>query len=515
MSDQSGKSRTLRIRLDYHKHGGLLHWSRWACAMIGLICSGSYAAYVLAGVFSDRKGNDKSPSSWLDSAVLQVNTGPLAKVHAHFEKDCRQCHADSVLQPIASDAFKLAVQASVNSLSEKCQQCHAVQSHVARIATAACIAVDQNCAECHQDHQGREVDLAAVTTRKCTQCHSNLNRVCGDSANLAVNANIDQFSIESHATKSQTFRSLSSDPGRIKFSHAQHMNLGQVKSGHRGGFQLSMMTERSRGKYTGVGENEVVQLSCSNCHKLQTPAGEVAFEQLTNTTSATDIELSHSYAPIRFDEHCAACHQFTFTGQTAVMTPLPHAATKEDFGQILSSRLVGGKLNGQIAMRTDSALGTGESHVQNLVESELKTSVDKVYSGCSKCHTDDMSAQFVSRKPMLPRRWLEYGYFDHGAHEKISACAFCHVIPESEESTASATVMIKGPESCTPCHRSGVNTGSAVAMTSQDLQHLLGDARQPSLASDQCTLCHRYHWSRPQPDDLPNASEAVLIGTAQ
>jgi hypothetical protein len=268
-----------------------------------------------------------------------------------------------------------------------------------------------------------------------------------------------------------------------------------------------MMIERWRDKYTAVGDNDVVQLSCSNCHKLRTPSGEVALEQMANASSSTDIEFSHFYAPIKFDEHCAACHQFTFTGQTAGMTPLPHAATKEDFVQILSTRLAGGKLNGQMAMRIENVSADDEYRIEKLVEADIDTAVDRVYSGCSKCHTDEKPQRGVSLKPMLPQRWLQRGFFNHGAHAKISECAFCHVIPLSEESTASSTVMIKGPESCTPCHRSALDNTSAVQMSHEDRKKILGNAKQTSLASDNCTHCHRYHWSRLKPQPISQANE--------
>ena len=515
MSEQSGKSKALRIRLDYYKHRGRLDWTRWACVSVALIGSLSYAAFVLIGVFCQFGDSDKSPANWLAAAALQINTGPLSKVHAHFEKDCQQCHAESAFHPIASDAFKFDIQASLDSLSQKCQSCHSVRSHVERIADTACTMLDQNCAECHRDHQGRNVDLANVASRKCTQCHADLNRACSDSANLAINPNIGKFSVESHATQLQTFRSLGSDPGRIKFSHAQHLNLGQVKTGRRGGLQINMLSERWRGSYTGVGESNVIQLTCSNCHKLQTPSGQVAYEQVSNAASSTDVEFSHFYAPVKFDEHCGACHQFTFTGQNSAMTPLPHAATREDFRQILSTRLFGGKLNGHLATRNDVTLGVGESQVEQWVEAELETAVERIYSSCSKCHIDQTPQRTGLLSSMIPQRWLQHGLFDHGVHEKISHCAFCHVIPTSEESTVSSTVIIKGPESCTPCHRSAADDSHSASWSSEDRQRLLGNAKQPSLASDNCTLCHRYHWSRPKLENQANATDPAFFGNTQ
>lgn len=518
MSEENGKSRALRIRLDYHKHLGPLYWSRWTCAIVALVATGLYGAYVMIGVFATSPDPATGPG-WFGRASLQINTGPLAQVHAHFESDCQQCHGSSLMQPIAADALQIDQTTESNSpdsvLAAKCQVCHSVQSHLGQTTDDSCRQIDQNCAVCHRDHGGRHIDLDLIASSQCTQCHANLTEACDGQLTAEINSEIADFSEASHATPAKTFRSLERDSGRILFSHAQHMNLGQVKSGRRGGFRSDMLSDRWQDRYQ-TGDNGLVQLVCSDCHKLQAPSGQYALADLSGAESATEMELSHFYAPIDFEQHCEACHQMTFAGQTPDMLPLPHAATRAEFERVLSARLVGGTISGSIAMPMQQALDQEPSanQIQQLVEAQLDAAVEQVYAGCVKCHmaADIQEPSLRALSPpsttsaMLPQRWLTRGLFNHGTHEKITNCAFCHQPSENEDSSVHSEVMIKGPESCVPCHRDGSRPLPQSSLTGGPLPDLrlaknreefLGNANQPGVASVECTLCHRYHWHRP------------------
>lgn len=512
MSMQSSKARSLRIRLDYYKHRGWMYWLRWACAVMGFVTAGGYGLFILAGVFFVSENDAQNQSAWRAAAAMQLSTGRISKAHSHFESDCQKCHMGNALNAIASDAFKFDQRASLSGLEEKCQSCHQVQSHVARINEVACKVIDQNCSSCHQEHNGFDTDLVNVASSKCTQCHANLSEFC-NVAKLEIAQNVGSF-----AKGHTKFPSLEKDRGRIKFSHAQHLQPGQVKEGERGGFQVSMLPEKFR--QVNADPNSLVELTCSDCHKLRTPSGELAFEELMRSGSATDSEFSQLFAPIRFDEHCVACHQFTFAGQSKEMLPLPHAASREEFETLLSSRLVGGKLSGRIAMRKDQAL-TAEA-LQNesistpdatealaeLVNVEVATAVERAAALCAKCHEDEnlMDAKPTDLRlaePMIPERWLERGLFDHGSHPtKLwqdftsespiqEFCFKCHDVSSDESSSSSRRVMIKGPESCTPCHNQSEFSSSLQKDRANSNTH-----RSQLVASDNCVLCHRYHWSR-------------------
>ena len=514
MSKQTGKSRSLRVSLDYHQQRGWLYWSRWICAALGLAIAGSYGLLVLAGIFLVSSRVEQPQSAWSATASMHLNTGKLSKVHAHFEHDCQQCHLGFGLRAIASDAFKIDQQASLSGLAAKCQTCHPVQSHLARITDGPCAVIDQNCSSCHQEHNGLEANLINVASSTCTQCHANLDDVCS-MPDLDIKTDIADF-----ASGHPKFRSLERDPGRIKFSHAQHMRPGQIEKGSRGGFQVSMLPDKilfDKWKSKADDPAALVELTCSDCHKLSTPAGDVPFEELRRSGSATDSGFSPMFAPIRFEEHCEACHQLTFAGQAADMLPLPHAVRRDELESILSARLVGGKLTGRIAMRKDQALSSetlrnaandraGAAHLfSELVNAEVSTAVERAAAACTKCHMDENLIDAQPSDPrlvttMIPPRWLQRGLFTHGDHPMSlwpdlasgtdiqNLCVKCHDVSSDDSSTASQTVMIKGPESCTPCHNQSQVLGAPRSSSS--------DPRGRQVVSDNCVLCHRFHWSR-------------------
>jgi hypothetical protein len=209
----------------------------------------------------------------------------------------------------------------------------------------------------------------------------------------------------------------------------------------------------------------------------------------------------------------------TFVGQTSDMLPLPHAAPREETARILAAKIVGGKISGQIAMTSsDGNVETPGPANFGISNTELKVAVQAVYSRCEKCHlsedlTDPQIKAWVSNEvstPMIPQRWLHYGLFDHGAHEKISNCKFCHEVVNVASADGKPTdhqvVMIKGADSCVPCHRKSSVTAELNLDAPGAPEAYLGQAQQPTLASVECILCHRYHWHRQSSNTIVDAT---------
>jgi Cytochrome c7 and related cytochrome c len=511
---QTGKSLSLRIDLNYYKDKGWLYWSRWVCAGLAFVFVGIYATLVLMGSALTDSPVGSTGVTLLKRLATHVNTGPISQVHAHFEGDCHHCHTTGLLQQaIATDAFSFDAANRASLISEACQKCHKVQSHAqgSPVTDIHLKHVDQDCVHCHSEHNGLNVNLIAVDSKKCSQCHSKLNEITTDTK---LNAKISEFSVESHSVKVDAkaslvtetpFRSLTQDTGRIKFDHAQHLAPGQVKIGNRGAFRTGMLPERWQGLYAS--QDGLVKLVCHDCHQLQSPSGPTKLDNLSQANTAVDSELSHFFTPIDFEKHCAACHQLNFTAQTKDMLPLPHAAPRDEIKRLLSAKLQGGKISGQISAAPDRHPDfTAREIILN--NFEIDAAVESVYTRCNKCHEDkvasvDVFAQLHASNagPLIPRQWLKLGLFNHGAHAKISECKDCHTIPAGPSGPSGApdnngitdvasasldnkTVMIKGPESCVLCHRDPKSP-------------LPSGTSQAQLAADDCRLCHRYHWSRP------------------
>lgn len=500
---EEGKLKSLRIDLQYHRHRSWLDICRLLAALSGLVLVTAYGVWILA----------RNDGRLDDARTAHLSTGPLALVHANFENDCQKCHSNELGVALSRDAWQMDRQPRLALQEQKCKVCHDIDHHFQ--LTLSNPAVDQDCSGCHQDHSGRTLSLVAQSNLACTQCHANLGDACKAGHDSQLNRSIDQFSSLTHgvqlaSTSSDSpalqFRSLLKDRGRVKFDHAQHLRPGQVDEGSKGGFQLSMLSPALRTRYMHENQSEdaLVQLNCNSCHQPHAISEP-------GLLSSTAREEGRYYAPVDFERHCAACHQITFAGQDLNHLPLPHVAQPEEYAQLLRSKLVVGGLQGKITMPGDAAADVPDR--QNLAPSnkpielaqvKVEAGVTAIFLRCTQCHLkEDLSREAIGRSlagtlpSLIPQRWLQRGYFDHASHSRIQRCDFCHRIPSAAgPATDNQHVFIRGPESCTPCHRDAAAPEPAEFESQASRIELIGNAQQPTWASASCVLCHRYHWTR-------------------
>ncbi|KAA1261737.1 Doubled CXXCH motif protein [Rubripirellula obstinata] len=492
MSRETGKERSQRIEIDYFRKRTGLDRFRSMCIYSAISLTGAYVAFA---IFAGK------PSS-------QISTGPLARVHASFENDCRQCHTN--FEPIDSDANQMnlsfvGIQSSesIAHLESACKKCHAVGDHYRTNMTNIAAMSDQNCSTCHHDHQGRDHLLNQVASAKCTSCHEGLDASC--KAEPSIAKAISGFSEETHGD----FKFINSrERGVIKFDHHQHMQPGQVDSGTRGAFTIAMLDASMRQRYQQPGQSDTdsVQLNCQSCHEM---AGNPA----SSNSMIADGELGRYMKPVSFEKHCAACHSVNPGIATEQTMPIPHGQPWNKTELFLAATLVGAQSTGAIRDPNDDSQTTpqlGEGFGKKTPTNETIAIDVSTLAGlrkateaqCLKCHdadsiTDDAIRGAVdgTAPPMIPPRWLKHGLYDHAAHRQID-CRYCHqdAYPGSESKPSPPKdhekMMIAGIESCVGCHRNEDEALSA-AMLKSEQSGVFGG--MPTWGSDDCTLCHRYH----------------------
>lgn len=499
----AAKGKSQRIQMDHFRRVTMLTRSRSLLAIVALLITGVYCFYVLAA---------GSPS--------HLSTGPLARAHASFENRCDKCHTD--FTPISSDSLLLDSSSALNVQETACQECHKAESHFRNHLVESSKRIDQHCSGCHLDHQGREFDMVQLASGACVQCHGNLGPHC--QASPVVKKDIHAFTVESHGA----FASLSQgDQGRIKFDHAQHMLPGQVTEDSKGAFTLAMLEPEQRERYrqNSQSDSDKVTLQCNSCHQ---PAGTMSL------AAVGDAEVGRHMRPIEFEEHCQACHAINAPGRNDKTLPLPHAAPWAELDIIMGAKLAGGEWTGQFrspadAVRKEPLVGEGNDGA--LVNSADEPPLDpqsllgaqrsRVIESCKKCHieadlTDEEIAKLRSnqRPPLIPERWLARGIFDHAAHGRMD-CAWCHEVAvgdqarAKQDATDQTVVLIKSIESCVQCHRDASTPEPGTLQTAEAKRLLNG---QTTWASDRCTECHRYHWSRPEVDSIkPLAKDSLSV----
>ena len=313
------------------------------------------------------------------------------------------------------------------------------------------------------------------------------------------------------------------------------MQPGQVAAGHKGAFQRDWLPQSIKDRYPSVVREgvSVIQLRCSDCHEpLKLPSE-------SKPTSASGEE-GRFFGAVSFEKHCADCHQLTFAGQTSENLPLPHYTSTKEFTRLLSFNSRTDRLKGQVSMPADKALDSSELksvadalHPINLDQTIIDDAVQSVLQRCLQCHLpDDVNEKNADgalaralagqRQSLIPDRWLQYGLYDHAAHPKIN-CEFCHPGTKDRDELTSQKiaqnradnpgsvsnavdqhlVKITSISTCVPCHRPSHLPDDESLNAPAKRTALLGQAQQPIRASDACTLCHRYHWTRPEPQVSP------------
>lgn len=182
----------------------------------------------------------------VDALLLQnqfIASGPVSSGHAKFETDCRACH----------EPFQTATSAKCSVCHEKTGDTLGVYSFAAheiyrsadpRRITAG--AQEQECAGCHQEHDGREAKLTGVADDRCLPCHE-----FG-----SFNRSHPQFDF---------IAPPAADDSTLRFTHIRH--VAEVA-------KREQLTDRER--------------ACLYCHNPR-PDGR-------------------HFEPIAFDTHCSACH---------------------------------------------------------------------------------------------------------------------------------------------------------------------------------------------------------------
>ena len=178
--------------------------------------------------------------------------GPVSSNHADFEAKCEKCH------DLANDVS-----------DGNCSSCHekfgddlgvyTFEAHYlyrsedySRIQPASKInhGTEQNCYECHQEHNGRIAAITNVPDSKCLKCH-----------------NFGSF--DSDHPEFQFLRDRIPDDSAMKFTHIRHTK-----------FVSKFLEQKSQRAY--------IEETCLYCHQAQADG--------------------KNFEPLDFDKHCQSCH---------------------------------------------------------------------------------------------------------------------------------------------------------------------------------------------------------------
>jgi hypothetical protein len=515
-ADETGKSRSQRIALDYfRRRTGLDSW-RWLAISAALIAVTPFAVW-----------------SMMPRGSSMSSTGPLSMAHASLQNNCTACHGDQTLgAPIAVDAWRPSPLQAVTQVQQACTQCHRDLGHhfPDQLNDRSRIA-ESDCSQCHREHEGSLQVLSHVANSRCIDCHGNLSDHIGSELKPTVaQRNIHRFDDATHGKFTSLERPR--EKGRVLFDHVQHMLPGQQHSQRVGGMIVGQLTPTDRARYAPeAAVTDLVQLNCASCHQSPLPTSSIE--------SASDQRHDVFFAPVDFNRHCEACHALGYAGQSADQLPLPHAAPWSEIDELVRAKWNAATAAGRRAAPrgTIDAATASSSHddplilpgTNSLIDSVIPDETDRKASievsielemmrgKCLKCHAaedtsgDAIAAAAIDPRPWIPNRWLHRSFFPHGLHHNV-ACKTCHPqtmwsgdgSPPEQPPMDTETVMIGNIETCVPCHREPT-AARATAVSPGPPIPVSGTATQ---GLSNCIHCHRYHWTRPS-NDLANADSAA------
>jgi hypothetical protein len=504
MPRETGKQRASGIPLDYFRHRNSLDRGK---LILAAVVAAVTAGWLSAGSLSGRR------------AAAWYSPGRVTAVHAMWENDCSACHVN--FTPIASDAAAASLFGDKAAIDAKCQACHNVSTksnslghHASKDPTMLA------CSSCHFEHRGRTGSLVRIADASCTSCHADVaaHRE-GDSLLPQPVHNVSRFDAEHHPE----FRSITSDPRKLKFTaaaHRLHLTPGlAVDDKHRPVMTVGMFSANDKPRYALLGQKDadLVQLSCGSCHQLSgtelgagtgglrwpvPPGASAALGTSVKSTGGAYMQ------PIVFENQCRACHPLTINpGQDSKSGVNPAA-------DVVAHRLQPAQLATEVRrywgdrylhehptqLERDLPLPSHPRELENRdarewIRDNAIGSLNHLRTVCSECHElSGVAAEKLSLggepavllpPPVLPVQvpqiWLEHAKFDHSAHRSVN-CRDCHAgaYPSDagvQAGPSTAAPMIPGRGTCIRCH----------GPREEASEPPRGGARFD------CVECHRFH----------------------
>ena len=378
------------------------------------------------------------PLDAIDFVSLSWNPGDVSNPHRFFAQNCSTCHR-GVLARVPDTA---------------CLTCHAnVGNHLQADADLGRSRADlaaTRCAECHEEHRGRDAMVIRADTL-CTDCHASLSETAPKAGVLNVPrypSGHPQFraTVVADAAKPSFARmTLGADPkpvdrSNLVFSHSAHL------------IETGFLTPKGR---------KIMQ--CADCH-VPDPGGQ-------------------GFQAITFEAQCHSCHDLKFDADLP-WREVPHgdAGAVKNAVQDFYARaaLEGGVLDPDAPAMVRRPVGTpvpaaSETERRDALAwaaQRANTAMGIIFDekrGCAYCHvTDRSNGAFTVAPVVLRTRFLPHAQFDHSKHTALP-CAQCH---DSRHSEKSSDVLLPGIEQCVTCH---------------------GSERASLKTQSTCTSCHLFH----------------------
>ncbi len=436
--------------------------------------------------------------AWSGAALFQrglgakrFSPGEVAEVHATWDAKCIACHEP--FKSVRDGALEVSFAGLTAADDNRCIKCHnGAPHHATEIPSEV-----GSCSRCHYDHQGRLANISRPANVVCTSCHADMSRHMRTAEGFPAITPPLAETVTEFESDHPPFRSISTDPGQVRFNHDLHMTAGLNV-----GFSDRQLASKDRAKYEM--KDGLVQMACGDCHGTDGEAQDIELARAATARSGSGIPARFGngdyMVPVRYEDHCQACHPLSYQAGQPLdeMDVVPHRLIPSEIRGYLASVFGGGEEVNSSEPSEDKVdlmapltgpLGSPPAESEYAELQEAISGAEKhLRNVCAQCHILDVSGGGAAGglEPVLPSQipevWYRFARFDHTAHRAVT-CQECHAdaYPESERtSSVNTDVMIPDRDICLKCH-SSEGAGKDASGAS------LGGARHD------CVECHRYH----------------------
>jgi predicted CXXCH cytochrome family protein len=437
---------------------GLLPGRRVSAWALLLIVLAAFLVWPIHSIYNYQYSKMQNTSFHPDSLWT---SGALSSAHAGLKNDCKSCH----VKPF------VAVQ------DRSCTACHTnVHGHadpkrlllakapldwrgkMSRRIADTFNRPEGRCVECHTEHEGAG-PMEDTKQAFCSNCHADLNTRLPDTKI----ANAGDFSTSHAQFKPRVMMALNADPQTERISLDLHpVDNNGLKFPH--GIHLSASNgvarmAQSLDKKYGFGQ----ALGCKNCH-VKTADG-VRFQ------------------PIEMETSCGMCHSLAVERIGDTVRTLRHGDPKMVVADLRAFYRSGGPYRAPTQQVIEGRRRPGDygsnqryyAYFGSVNYGRADSAIRAVFSrggACYDCHMISAppagSDDWAVGKVHQTMRYMEKGWFDHGAH-KTETCSSCH---NAAKSTLASDLLLPGIKTCRNCH-GGENSHADVPSS--------------------CAMCHSYH----------------------
>lgn len=389
------------------------------------------------------------------------SSGALSNAHAGLKNDCKACHVEPFVA--VRDSSCITCHDDVHGHADPKRLLTANppldwQGKMSRQIADKFSRPAGRCVECHSEHEGAG-PMEGTKQQFCSSCHSSLDTRLPDTkiANAGdFGTAHPQFqprvrTVPGDISQSERI-SLDRKPvddGGLKFPHNVHLSATNG---------VAKMARSLSVKY-GFG----AALACKDCH----------------TKTADGVR----FLPVKMETNCGMCHSLGVERIGDTVRTLRHGDPKMVVADLRAFYRAGGPFRVRTQQVIEGRRRPGDygssgryyAYFGNVNYGRADSAIRAVFSRggvCYDCHiisappagTDNWGVGKVQQT----LRYLEKGWFDHGAH-KTETCKSCH---SAAKSTLASDLILPGIKTCRNCHG--------------------GEGSRTDVPSS-CAMCHSYH----------------------